>query len=206
MYPLFQIRAFFYSLYKKIVLKRISHYYACGNSVLLSSFSIRKDTPESRVVLNIGDNCMIGAKFIFESAQGYVSIGNNSYIGSSIFISRTSIVVDDFVTIAWGCYFYDHDSHSLNYKCRQEDIRRQWIDFHDGNNFIQSKDWNSVKSSSIHICSNAWIGMNCIILKGVTIGEGAVVGAGSVVTKDVPAWTVVAGNPAKVVKCLNNKS
>ena len=44
--------------------------------------------------------------------------------------------------------------------------------------------------------------MNCIILKGVTIGEGAIVGAGSVVTKDVPAWTVVAGNPAKIVKKL----
>ena len=44
--------------------------------------------------------------------------------------------------------------------------------------------------------------MDCIILKGVTIGEGAIVGAGSVVTKDVPAWTVVAGNPAKVVKTL----
>ena len=45
--------------------------------------------------------------------------------------------------------------------------------------------------------------MNCIILKGVTIGEGAIVGAGSVVTKDVPAWTVVAGNPARVVKKLS---
>ena len=47
--------------------------------------------------------------------------------------------------------------------------------------------------------------MNVIILKGVTIGEGAVVGAGSVVTKDVPAWTVVAGNPAKVVKELKER-
>jgi galactoside O-acetyltransferase len=44
--------------------------------------------------------------------------------------------------------------------------------------------------------------MNVIILKGVTIGEGAIVGAGSVVTKDVPAWSVAAGNPAKVVKML----
>lgn len=44
--------------------------------------------------------------------------------------------------------------------------------------------------------------MNAIILKGVTIGEGAIVGAGSVVTKDVPPWTVVAGNPARVVKKL----
>ena len=44
--------------------------------------------------------------------------------------------------------------------------------------------------------------MNCIILKGVTIGEGAIVGAGSVGTKDVPDWTVAGGNPAKVIKVL----
>ena len=46
--------------------------------------------------------------------------------------------------------------------------------------------------------------MNAIILKGVTIGEGAVVGAGAVVTHDVPAWTVVAGNPAREVKKLQH--
>ena len=42
--------------------------------------------------------------------------------------------------------------------------------------------------------------MNVIILKGVTIGEGAIIGAGSVVTHDIPAWTIAAGNPAKVIK------
>ena len=52
----------------------------------------------------------------------------------------------------------------------------------------------------VSIESDVWIGSNCIILPGVTVGEGAVVAAGSVVTKDVPAFTYVAGVPAKVIK------
>ena len=60
-----------------------------------------------------------------------------------------------------------------------------------------------MNSKPIKICNDAWIGMNVIVLKGVTIGEGAIVGAGSVVTKDVPAWSVVAGNPACIIKYLD---
>jgi maltose O-acetyltransferase len=55
------------------------------------------------------------------------------------------------------------------------------------------------------IGDNVWIGNRAIILPGVTIGAGAVVGAGSVVTRDVPPFTVVAGNPAKVLKALPHK-
>ena len=55
-------------------------------------------------------------------------------------------------------------------------------------------------TSPIHIGENAWVAGWSIILPGVTIGEGAVVGAGSVVTKDVEPWSVVVGNPAKFIK------
>ena len=55
-------------------------------------------------------------------------------------------------------------------------------------------------SAPVIIKDNAWIGMSAIILKGVTVGEGAIVAAGSVVTKDVPPHTIVAGVPAKVIK------
>ena len=67
-------------------------------------------------------------------------------------------------------------------------------------NFIKNKNWNVVNSKPIIIHSNVWIGMNCIILKGVTIGQGAIVAAGSVITKDVPPWTIVGGNPARAIK------
>lgn len=64
------------------------------------------------------------------------------------------------------------------------------------------KNWNVVKNKEIIIENDVWIGMRSIILKGVTIGEKSIVAAGSVVTKSVPANTIVAGNPAKVVKYL----
>ena len=57
----------------------------------------------------------------------------------------------------------------------------------------------------IVIEDKVWIGINSTILPGVKIGYGAIVGAGSVVTKDVPAMTVVAGNPARIIKTIENK-
>ena len=64
------------------------------------------------------------------------------------------------------------------------------------------KDWTHVKTNPITIQDKSWIGMHSIILEGTTIGTGAVVGAGSVVTRDVPPYTVVAGNPARIIKTL----
>jgi acetyltransferase-like isoleucine patch superfamily enzyme len=56
------------------------------------------------------------------------------------------------------------------------------------------------KTAAVNIEDDVFIGMNCLILKGVTIGQGSVVGAGSVVTRDVPPCTIVAGNPASFVR------
>ncbi len=64
------------------------------------------------------------------------------------------------------------------------------------------KNWDDIAIKPVHVCSRVWIGFNAIVLKGVTLGEGCVVGAGAVVTKDVPPYTVVAGNPARIIKQL----
>lgn len=193
-----------YNRYKlNKLLKRYKNFYKINSSTILNNgFSIRLDNPCPRLYLTINKDCIIDGQFIFESETGFISIDEHSYIGGSTFICRSKIEIGKNVTIAWGSTIYDHDSHSLDYIERRKDIDDELKDIRTGNHFIQSKNWNVVNSKPIKICDDAWIGMNCIILKGVTIGEGAIVGAGSVVTKDVPAWTVVGGNPAKVIKTL----
>lgn len=187
--------------------QRLQSYYVISPNVLLREISLRLDNPiVGEKYLFISSGCIISGRFIFESNGGKVTIGCNTYIGNSTFISRSSITIGNNVTIAWGCTIYDHDSHSLDYLERRKDISDEFTNIKTGKNFIHNKNWNVVNTQPIKICDDAWIGMNCIVLKGVTIGEGAIVGAGSVVTKDVPAWTVVAGNPAKVVKYLKCNS
>ena len=100
------------------------------------------------------------------------------------------------VTIAWGCTLYDHNSHSIDWRERANDLSRQLADVRAGRNFIHGKNWDTVKSRGIVIEDKAWLGFGVTVLNGVRIGEGAVVGAGSVVRSDVPPWTIVGGNPA----------
>jgi galactoside O-acetyltransferase len=95
----------------------------------------------------------------------------------------------------------DNNAHSLKWQERENDVK-DWKRGLDEGKVGAYKDWRNVNSKSILIKDKAWIGFNCIILKGVTIGEGAVVGAGSVVTQDVPDFTIVAGNPATVIRKL----
>jgi len=145
--------------------------------------------------LSIGEQSIIDGTLIFERDGAEISIGKRTFIGGATFISIDRIVVGDDVQIAWGTTFLDNNSHGVSFsKGRKNDV----IDRLSGD-----KDWTHVKSKPIYVNNKAWIGFNSIILKGVTIGEGAIVGAGSVVTKNVDAYTVVAGNPAKVVRTLN---
>lgn len=181
--------------------ERVKQSIEIGNSHFFENFHLTLSKPiKNKKYVIIGDNSILDCCVTFETETGQLIVGSNSYIGSSNIICKSEIKFEDDVFVAWGCWFYDHDSHSIDYRERQKDIQMQLSDYRSGRNFIENKNWDVVNSKPIKICSNAWIGMNCIILKGVTIGEGAIIGAGSVVTKDVVPWTIVGGNPARVIK------
>jgi len=155
-----------------------------------SSINISRLQLKKNCVLNIDEHSQIEGVICFDRDNATISIGKRVFINGSL-ITAQRIEIGDDVLIAWGVTIVDHNSHSTSFSKRSEDVIN-WR--------LGKKDWTNVKIEPIKISNKVWIGFNSIILKGVTIGEGAIVGAGSVVTKDVPAWTIVAGNPAKVIR------
>lgn len=116
-----------------------------------------------------------------------IYIGNNVGISASCLWIYKSLRIGDRTKIGGDCIIIDSDAHSLNYLERRNG----------------ETDRPRAKSKGIVIEEDVLIGARCIILKGVTIGARSIVGAGSVISKDIPADCIAAGNPAKVIKLIN---
>lgn len=160
-----------------------------GENSVLKGFIDRRSLKSS---ITIGSDCMVSGSLITETDESKIIIGNNVFIGANTIIDCVvSIQIEDDVLISYQCILADSDNHSIDYNIRKKDLS----DWREGKH-----DWKTTKSKPILISKGAWIGARAIILKGTTVGEGSIVGAGAVVTKDVPAWTVVGGNPARVIK------
>lgn len=143
--------------------------------------------------LTIGSGSIVESAILYDRAGASVRIGERTFIGASALVCAEAIEIGDDVLVSWGCTIVDHNSHPLAWNDRSGDV---------GNWFVGRKDWTHVERAAVRIGNKAWIGFNAIILKGVNIGEGAIVGAGSVVTRDVPAFTIVGGNPARPIREL----
>jgi acetyltransferase-like isoleucine patch superfamily enzyme len=126
----------------------------------------------------IGDNCKIGT---FVEIQKNVTIGNNTKISSHTFICEGVTIEDD--------VFIGHNVSFINDKYPRSTTT--------GGSLQTEADWQVVQT---RIRKGASIGTSSTILCGVVVGENAIVGAGSVVTRDVPANAVVAGSPARILR------
>lgn len=153
---------------------------------------------ENKERIKIGNSCRINGNIICKSS-GKIIIGNFSTIQDHVSIQcLESIQIGHFVGIAERTIVVDNNHHRIE---PIERIKHRIRVAPGGEGYPgNGNGWELADHKPIVIKDVAWIGSHCRILKGVTIGEGAIVAANSVVTKDVPDYTIVAGNPAKVVK------
>lgn len=114
-------------------------------------------------------------------------VGKNTFFGDYVRMDTSyadMIYIDDYTHITSGCRLL----------CHQRDLTGYCV----GDNAADL----GYKTGEIHIGKGVMVGMESIIMPGVTIGDGAIIGAGSIVTKDIPAWTIATGRPARVVKAI----
>ena len=147
--------------------------------------------------IQIGDNCEVLGTLCCVG-DGKITIGNYSEIRTKSFVgSVENICIGNYVIISNHVTIYDNNNHPT-----APSIRKQMcIDGFYG----EAWSWEHADHKPVIIEDNVWIGEYATILKGVTVGEGSIVACHSVVTKDVPPYSIVAGNPAKVVKRIEEK-
>lgn len=127
----------------------------------------------------IGGNCFTS---IYVKQGARLTIGDNTGISNTAIVCSMEINIGKYVFIGGDCKIYDTDFHSLNFEKRH-----------------RLPD-NDVRTGTVNIKDGAFIGTGAIILKGVTIGEKSIIGAGSVVTCDIPDNEIWAGNPARFIR------
>ncbi len=151
-----------------------------------------------RGALTFGKECRVKSRLrsnlvgrtcpaIFECKDGgQIIFGDNSGCSFSVISSRCRITIGNHVNIGGNVRIFDHDFHSLNFKTRRGGEKNR-----------------DIEAAPVKIGNDVFIGTNAVVLKGVTIGDRAVVGAGAIVARDVPSDEVWAGNPARFVKKIN---
>jgi acetyltransferase-like isoleucine patch superfamily enzyme len=155
---------------------------------------LRSRAPQALV---FGDHvsCYAGCSFAI-GEKGKCTVGNFTLLNGALVMAEERIEIGSYCLISWNVGIADSDFHPL-------EPTRRLIDARALAPFLKDRPPRPpLETAPVIIGDNVWIGMNAVILKGVTIGENSVVAAGSIVSKNVPPNTVVAGNPAVVVKQL----
>ena len=154
-------------------------------------FGIPKIIRSYQSRISIGDNCSFRSDFTSNLVginrkcivttlrkKSKVIIGNNSGFSGTVIAAAGSIYIGNNVLCGANTTITDYDWHGLE----------------------PDKRHSPANPKPIVIEDNVWLGLNCVVLKGVTIGENSVIGANSVVTKDIPENVVAAGNPCRFLR------
>jgi len=156
---------------------------------------LKSKTPRAVV---FGDHVSVygGCSFSI-GVNGTCTVGDFTLMNGALVMAEERIEIGSHCLISWNVGIADSDFHPLA-------PAQRIIDAHALAPFFKERPPRPpLRTMPVIISDNVWIGMNAVILKGVTIGENSVVAAGAVVTKSVPANVVVAGNPAVVTKQLD---
>jgi len=149
----------------------------------------------TRSAISIGRFTHIRGELFTFAHGGEISIGEYCYIGESSRIwSARSIRMGNRVLIAHNVTILDSLTHPIGARARHEHFK-----------YIITEgypDRIDLGERAVDIGDDVWIGCMSVVLRGVSLGRGAIVGAGSVVTENVPPWTLVAGNPARIIREL----
>ena len=148
----------------------------------------------------IGHHCRLDG-FLVCKSSGRIEIGNYSWVGDNVHIQCLDhIKIGHYVGIGDNTVIVDNSGHPIEPEDR---VKHRMRVAPGGPGYPGLGDGSELSESAPIIIEDvAWIGANCLVLKGIKVGEGSIVARNSVVTKDVPSFTIVGGNPAKVVKEL----
>jgi len=158
------------------------------------SFQFFRSQLPQGVELGRGASTYLGTMFDV-GPRGRVTLGQYALVHGARIICDSEITIGDYVLISWNVVLMDTYRVPIDSQARRSELEQ--VPFRPLR--LASAE---VPGRPIRIQRNVWIGFDACVLPGVTIGEGSVVGARSVVSEDVPPFAVVAGNPARVIRQL----
>lgn len=156
------------------------------------SFHLYRSRLPVGVVFERGAATYLGTMFDL-GPQGFVHLGAYALVHGARFMCDRSIDIGDYCTISWNTVFMD------SYRAPRDAERRRRVAIEASAREPRVLRYED-EARPIKLESNVWVGFDACILPGVTIGEGSIVGAKSVVYEDVPPYTIVAGNPARTIR------
>src|SRR4051794_6068266 len=181
-----------------LILQRLTGRATCvlhPGSTLHARARIRNARGDSSKIV-IGSHTRVLGDLSTFAHGGEIRIGKWCYIGEASRIwSAVSIELGDRVLVSHSVNIFDSLTHPIQAAARHAQVKSIFEEGHPLSLLLDE--------SPVRICNDAWIGAGAMVLRGVTVGEGGIVAAGAVVTKDVPPHSIVAGNPAVTVRELS---